>query len=417
MQAGRASSATMNRTALVLLCLGAAAHLLRAADAPASRTWTSSDGRKIEAAFVSVQGDAVKIRLANGSTFDVPLSRLSAEDQAFVKTQTGGAPAGSAPATALKEGPRTLSLADKPEIVVVREDDEKREFVYRSPHYEFVCDSKLGANVVREFGRMFEATYELNSRLPLDLKPKPERLREIFQARLFTNKADYMDAGALEGSAGVYMSGKKALMVPLSSLGVRMVGNRVSLESNSSDDNGTLIHEITHQMMNHWLPVLPTWYIEGSAEYVEMLDYNSNGRFSLIGLNRQLKAYGASMSRGSKEFQMIDLEELMNIDSRTWAAALAKDGMAQQNYGSAGVLTYYFYHLDGAGDAKNIIAYLRAVEGLRSEKEGENAIKQHLLRERSYAQLADEVKKALRKEGLDVTFLPSGQNGAKSPAE
>jgi hypothetical protein len=364
-----------------------------------------------------VQGDAVKIRLANGSTFDVPLSRLSAEDQAFVKTQTGGAPAGSAPVTALKEWPRTLSLADKPEIVVVREDDEKREFVYRSPHYEFVCDSKLGANVVREFGRMFEATYELNSQLPLDLKPKPERLREIFQARLFTNKADYMDAGALEGSAGVYMSGKKALMVPLSSLGVRMVGNRVSLESNSSDDNGTLIHEITHQMMNHWLPVLPTWYIEGSAEYVEMLDYNSNGRFSLIGLNRLLKAYGASMSRGSKEFQMIDLEELMNIDSRTWAAALAKDGMAQQNYGSAGVLTYYFYHLDGAGDAKNIIAYLRAVEGLRSEKEGENAIKQHLLRERSYAQLAEDVKKALRKEGLDVTFLPSGQNGAKSPAE
>ena len=26
---------------------------------------------------------------------------------------------------------------------------------------------------------MFEATYELNCQLPLDLKPKPERLREI----------------------------------------------------------------------------------------------------------------------------------------------------------------------------------------------------------------------------------------------
>ena len=422
----------MKRTALVLLCLGAAAHLSVAADVAASRTWTSSDGRKIEAVFVALQGDAVKIRMANGSTFDVPLSRLSAEDQAFVKTQTatpttaapaaapGAAPtaaAGAASTAALKEWPRTISLADKPEIIVVREDEEKKEFVYRSPHYEFVCDSKLGANVVREFGRMFEATYELNCQLPLDLKPKPERLREIFQARLFTNKSDYMEAGALEGSAGVYMSGKKALMVPLSSLGVRMVGSRVSLESNSSESNGTLIHEITHQMMNHWLRVLPTWYVEGSAEYVEMLDYNSNGRFSLIGLNRQLKAYGASMSRGSKEFQMIDLEELMTIDPRTWASALAKDGMALSNYGSAGVLTYYFYHLDGEGDAKNITAYLRAVENLKSEEEGENAIKQHLLRERSYAQLAEDVKKALRKEGLDITFLPAGYNGPKSAGE
>ena len=43
-----------------------------------------------------------------------------------------------------------------------------------------------------------------------------------------------------------------------------------------------LIHEITHQMMNHWLNKLPTWYIEGSAEHVSMLEYKSNGRFSLI---------------------------------------------------------------------------------------------------------------------------------------
>mgnify|MGYP003466672591 CR=1 FL=1 len=46
------------------------------------RTWTSTDGRKIEAAFVSASADAVKVRMANGSTFDVPLVRLSAEDQA-----------------------------------------------------------------------------------------------------------------------------------------------------------------------------------------------------------------------------------------------------------------------------------------------------------------------------------------------
>ena len=382
------------------------------------RTWTSTDGRKIEAAFVSTTVDAVKIRMANGSTFDVPLARLSPEDQAFVKTQTSAAlNAEVSPSRALKEWPRTVSLADKPEVVVVREDDEKKEFIYRSPHYEFVCDSKLGSNVVREFGRMFEATYELNCQLPLNLKPAPERLREIFQARLFTNKSDYMDAGAIEGSAGVYMSGKKALMVPLSSLGVRMVGTRVTLEQNpNAQDNGTLIHEITHQMMNHWLPVLPTWFIEGSAEYVEMLEYNSNGKFSLIGLNRQVKAYAENMSRGNKTFTMIDLEELMTIDGRRWAEALGKDGMATENYGSAGLMTYFFYHLDGKGDAANMIGFLREVENVKTDAESENAVKKHLLRERSYAQLADEVKKAFRKEGVIIEFFPPGKNGPKSSA-
>ena len=370
----------------------------------------------MEAAFVALEGDAVKVRLANGSTVDVPLARLSAADQTFAKSQTA-APATTATApgeiAASKIWPRSFSLPDRPEVVVVKEDTEKNEYIYRSPHYEFQCDSKLGSNVVREFGRIFESTWMLNCMLPLDLKPQPEKLREIFLARLFTNKSDYMEAGGIEGSAGVYMSAKKALMVPLQSLGVKMVGSRVSLENNSDDDMATLIHEITHQMMNHWLGRLPTWYIEGSAEYVEMLEYKRNGGFSLIGLGRQLQGYARRMnySGGGKSFTMIDLEELMTIDGRRWAAALGQDGAATENYGSAGLLTYYFYHLDGNGDAANIIAYLRELENAKTNEEEEAAVKKHLMRERTYAQLGEDVKKALRKEGIDISFFSPGKNG------
>ena len=370
----------------------------------------------MEAAFVALEGDAVKVRLANGSTVDVPLARLSAADQTFAKSQTA-APATTATApgeiAASKIWPRSFSLPDRPEVVVVKEDTEKNEYIYRSPHYEFQCDSKLGSNVVREFGRIFESTWMLNCMLPLDLKPQPEKLREIFLARLFTNKSDYMEAGGIEGSAGVYMSAKKALMVPLQSLGVKMVGSRVSLENNSDDDMATLIHEITHQMMNHWMGRLPTWYVEGSAEYVELLEYKRNGGFSLIGLNRQLQGYAKRMnySGGGKSFTMIDLEELMNIDFARWAAALGKDGAATENYGSAGLLTYYFYHLDGNGDAANIIAYLREIENVKSNEEEQAAVKKHLMRERTYAQLGEDVKKALRKEGIDISFFPPGKNG------
>lgn len=386
--------------------------------APVMHAWTSTDGRKIEAVFVAMEGEGVKIRMANGSTFTIPLARLSAADQAFAKGQTGASPAAAATSpsgapAASATWPRTISLEDKPLVTVVKEDADAKELIYRSPHYEFQCDSKLGSNVVREFGRIFESTWLLNCMLPLDLKPTPEKLREIFLARLFTNKDDYMAEGGVVGSAGVYMSAKKALMVPLSSLGVKMVGSRVSLENNNDDDNATLIHEITHQMMNHWLGVLPTWYIEGSAEYVEMLDYNRNGRFSLAGLNRQVKGYAQKMNYagGGKSYTMIDLEELMTIDGGRWAAALGKGGAAHENYGSAGLLTYYFYHLDGKGDAANVIAYLREVQNAKGNEQEQAAVKTHLLRERTYAQLAEEVKKGLRKEGIDISFFPAGKNG------
>ena len=397
--------------------LGSTLFHAQGAPAPATRTWTSSDGRKIEAAFVALEGAGVKIRMANGSTFTVPLDRLSPEDQAFAKTQASTPPGTAAEQPAVPAAsttwPRTVSLEDKPEVTVVKEDADKREFVYRSPHYEFQCDSKLGANVVREFGRMFEATYLINNLLPLDFKPKPEPLREFFLARLFTEKSTYMDEGGVEGSAGIYSRGKKALMVPLASLGVKMVGSRVSLEIGNDQDNATLIHEITHQMMNHWLNKLPTWYIEGSAEYIEMLEYKRSGGFSLIGLNRRLRDYAARMNYGGggKAFTMIDLEELMTIDGQRWSAALGKGGAATENYGSAALLTYYFYHLDDKGDAAHVIAYLRQVENAKTDDEKKGAVKAHLLRERTYAQLADEVKKALRKEGIDISYFPPGKNG------
>lgn len=378
-------------------------------------TWTSTDGRKIEATFVAMDGDGAKIRMANGNTFTVPLARLSPEDQIFAKRQAAAPSATAAtPDTpaASKTWPRTVALEDKPAVTVVKEDTEKNEFIYRSPHYEFQCDSKLGANVVREFGRMFEATYLINSLLPLDFKPAPEPLREFFLARLFTEKSTYLKEGGIVGSGGVYSRGKKALMVPLSSLGVKLVGTRVTLEYGDDENNFVLIHEITHQMMNHWLNKLPTWYIEGAAEYVSMLDYNSNGRFSLIGLNRRVQNFAnrRDYAGGGKSYTMIDLEELMNIEGARWAAALGKGGSASANYGSAGLLTYFFYHIDDKGDAAHMIAFLRQVQNAKTNEEEKTAVKAHLLRERSYAQLAEEVKKGLRKEGLDITFYPPGKN-------
>ena len=66
--------------------------------------------------------------------------------------------------------------------------------------------------------------------------------------------------------------------------------------------------------------------------------------------------------------------------------------------------------MDDKGDAAHVIAYLRQVENAKTDDEKKGAVKAHLLRERTYAQLADEVKKALRKEGIDISYFPPGKN-------
>jgi len=383
---------------------------LPANNPPPPRNWTSNDGKKIEASFAGAEGENVRLRLANGTVATVPLSRLSPEDAEYVRSLGAPSPSGGPPPAA-KEWPRSIDIGATPDPETVTEDAEKKEFVYRSGHYEFHCDSKLTSSVVREFSRIFEATYLLNCTLPLDLKPKPEEDgQQYFIARLYTTREDYIANGGIEGSGGVYQRGKLSLAVPLESLGVKIQGSRVLLDnSGNDDDNNTLIHEITHQMMNHWLPKLRTWYVEGSAEAVEMIEYD-RGKFNLSSRKAQLQEYVDRGGGDGKNFTMLDPGELFEIEGDTWAAALTSiRGQATQNYYSAGLMTYYFYYLDGVGNGANIIAYLRELENADESAEPA-AFEKHLLRGRTMDQLKGDLGKAFRGEGIALTFDEPGKN-------
>lgn len=68
-----------------------------------ARTWTSADGRKMEADFVSATDAAVTLKKLGGKPFTLELTLLSAEDQEFVKSQ----------AAAPDANPKTGKLQEK----------------------------------------------------------------------------------------------------------------------------------------------------------------------------------------------------------------------------------------------------------------------------------------------------------------
>ena len=294
--------------------------------------------------------------------------------------------------------PRIVALDATPEVTIVEENTETNRFIYRTANYEFICDSRLGTNVVREFSRIFEATYLVNCKLPLDLKPAPERLKKLFTAQLYTTKEGYIKDGGVRGSAGVYMGGEKKIMVPLSSLGVKMVGSRVSLDYRDQD-HYTLIHEITHQMMNHWLRKMPVWLTEGSADFVAWAGYD-NGRFNFGQTKRLIPEKLLRRGVQADNAILVELEKIMQMDGRTWNAQVTQ-GNASKNYATAALLTYYFYILDGDGDGANIIKLFRDLESGTPNKE---AIEKHLMRGRSYAQLELDMQTAFRSEGVKLHF-------------
>ncbi len=360
----------------------------------ALRTWTSSDGKALEAVLVDADGETVALKTAKGM-FKLPLARLSEADRTYIAEWRAGAP--------LKVGP----WPDKVEIsgdLGIEETGTDGQFTYHSPHFEFRSPTRLSKSVVREFARLFEATYEGVKALPVGFDPIPPKEGGRFLTHLYATREDYYAAGGMQGSGGMFswrgrgrefLSGE--IKVPLTSLGVEQVGNRYIIDQDK--DSGTMVHEITHQVAVLWSVFgAPTWFTEGLAEYMEAAPY-SKGTMRFTNMTGAVEKSVMEYSR-DKEFRMLPVERLMTITSQEWANDLTS-GNAGRNYRSANVLMTYFLHLDDPGNGEPVANYLRA---LREGDDPREAAAKHLLRGRDFTALAEDVRAKWRKVGFRLEY-------------
>lgn len=308
---------------------------------------------------------------------------------------------------ALTTWPRSVALTGTPEVKIVGEDQKEGEYVYHTEHFEFVCDMPVGPDAVRHFARVFEATWQLNCQLPLNLRPQPETMRKWYRACIMSKDETYIASGAPPGSAGYYSRADKTIYVPISSLGMKLVGDKRVMLDQSVEGNHTLIHEITHQMMSRWLPKVPIWFAEGAAEYTSMADF-VHGRFFLSSLDMRMREHmrrrGARNLGTTVRASMLRLPELLMLDNRIWQTGLI-GAVGNENYGSALLLTYYLYHLDEKRDGAGIIACLRAVE---SGTDWKKAFEAHVLNGRTLAKFESDLTAAYKRIGIELEFSRRG---------
>ncbi|MEM8955783.1 MAG: hypothetical protein AAGD22_16635, partial [Verrucomicrobiota bacterium] len=355
--------------------------------------------------LVGFDGETVELKLADGRMSKFKISLLGEEDQRFLREwkESGGAIAtGGEPMS--REWPEVVEVdISLDDIVIVEEDRDTERYVYRSPHFEFVANARLSKSVVREFSRVFEATYAVVKALPIHLDPQPPE-DGYWDVKLYRTRDQYLKDGGPQGSGGVYSPRTGTVKVPLSNLGVEYTGIRFIVDSDKT--NRTLKHEIVHQVMHDLLPYMPVWMVEGFAEFVECMPY-SKGKYRFNDIDDAVKERAAGDHR---EYEMVDLQSLMLMSHGAWSAALTEGG-AHKNYNSACVLLYYFLRVDAAGDGAGMFSYLdevRLAKRNRELKEKRAAARdKYLLRDRSYERLMEEVAAGLRSNdslGLRVTF-------------
>ncbi len=385
--------------------------ILGLAHAAEVRSWTDIQGRKVEASLLRVEDKTIILKLKDGREIPYPLAKFSADDCKYVaESQAAGAT--EKPAKTTKPGedgdktlnfdapwPAVIKFTEDPEINVVEEKADKKSFIYESANYRYVCDVRLNKSVVKGFAVMFEATYLYCRSLPLAINDgvKVEGKHQII---LFKEIDDYVKAGGPPGSAGVFIGGRGVVMVPLSSLGVKPVGNGYMLDRKKN--NNTLPHELTHQLTPkaYFKKGALGWFSEGLAEYVATTPYRS-GTYQVRGNQKDIvdyvTSYGSKDKGGRALGNKIKLPSLKTFMLQSYEAFLQK---TQVSYGSSLLISTYFFHMDGEGDGKRIKAFLKA---LRDGAEDEKAL-DTLLDGRTFEKLEQDIVKTWGRKGVDFTF-------------
>jgi hypothetical protein len=403
----------------------------------ASRAWTDDTGRKVEAEYAGIQGDNVMLKLPEGDTVPFPLARLSAEDQAFVKAQSSE----SASQPPVLVDPKRTPIEKRTwpgkvevsaraiEIKSVQESVVERKFVYQSEAFEFVSQAKLAGSVMREVARTFEATRALVEALPWGIVCLPPEGRPRFLAALYESRQDYIEAGGPENSGGVYSSRDKIFKIPFPSLGLEKRGQ--TYFKNDGYSNTTLVHEITHQLMDEYLRFLPMWVIEGTAEYTGMLPFNA-GTFRADSHKNAMKEQVTQWERQGFQADLGNLETHMTMSRDQWMKTSGTPASMSVLYHRSQLLVYFFSHLDGDMKGTRFIRYMDAVHGdvaavraffadprvkrledgrfsypreLTPPAMGEEAVFKHLpilLGERSYEKIAKEILERYKGIGIKV---------------
>ena len=368
------------------------------ADAAELRSWTNLENQKIEGSLLRVDGENVVLKLKNGREVAYPLAKLSAQDCSYVR-QSEVKPDTKPVLNFDSPWPQLVAFSKDPKIKMVEENPAQKRFIYESANYRYLCDIQLNQDVVRDFAVLFEATQLYCRTLPLAFDGGVQ-VDGKFQILLFEKLEDYYKAGGPVDTAGVFIGERQAVLIPLASLGVKAFGKSYMLDRSKSST--VIPHELTHQLSPeaYFAKGAMGWFSEGIAEYVATTPYQF-GVFSIYSNQKEIVEYVTSYSNRDKggralgtKIRIPALKDFMLQDYASFQE------QSQLSYGAALLLTNYFLHLDGRGDAKRLKAFLKA---LRDGQESEKAL-DVLLDGRTFEQLQNEITRAWQLKRIDFTF-------------
>jgi len=322
-------------------------------DVSGLRIWTNNVGAETRASLITFDDKTVTVDRKDGSNLmTMAISKLSFEDQAFL----AGVKAFRDPGAQGKAWPGQTFA---PVVNVVAMAEDRR---YQSAHFDLLSEHEASPEFLGAAVSVLEGTLAAINALPFEIRAVPptglERFATVFNApdNLKARIANRYRIHPEEPHHGAYLGRQGVLLASYAAFGGVVSGNQVVLDPDLETDESTLIHELSHQLMDGMLRTFPHWFNEGLSEYLALIPH-SGGNFRFDEAEAGLKA--ALQNRYHAEApEMIHPRDIITMDNPSpWDTSL--DG-----YRSSVLLIYYLIHLENGTKGESVAKMIRTMRAI-----------------------------------------------------
>lgn len=383
----------------VFACAHAAAQ-----DLSGLRVWTDNVGEETKASLVTFDDKKVTLDRKDGTNLvTMAISKLSFEDQAFL----AGVTAFRATDPSGKTWPEQ-TFAPLVNVVALAEDRR-----YQTEHFDLLSEHDPSPEFLTAAASVFEGMLRAIEALPFDIRPTPptglERFTTVFNApdNLKARIANRYRIHPEEPHHGAYLGQQGVLLASYTAFGATQSDGQVVLDAELEADASTLIHELSHQLMDSMLRTFPHWFNEGLAEYLALIP-NSSGNFRFNEAEAGLKS-ALKLRYHAEAPEMIHPRDILTMDNPTpWDTSL--DG-----YRSSMLLIYYLIHLENGTKGESVTRMIRTMRAIDDRAWG--LIAEYNVAVKEFGPKGDEYNAAINRYNKEIESYRKqmASNGITSP--
>lgn len=284
-----------------------------------------------------------------------------------------------------------------------------KNYIYQTRHFELHSPVAINEHNAKLFASTAESVPAVLARLPLPLLGMPTQQKaRVF---IYPDEESFVKAGGCPDAAGYY-SGRQVAVLLRADTFLKPVNPASRLQPKANFD--LLVHEFTHLCMHRDLRHLPSWFAEGTAEYLAAT-HQSHGQYQFTNVERCIRQrIQRHLPNDQGVIVLPGITDTLNLNGETWRTRILDLDIDDhyRSYATSLLLVHTLFHA-GKQRRHDTLQFLKSHQTRSATANAVNI----LLPVEQHRQTEQRIIKYWRPHGLHLRFQAAEGHKKGSPSQ